>query len=123
VTTLANGVLTVTSDLAVTGGFQHNNGTVTGPGTITVAGLFTWLDGTQSGTGTTIANGGMALGGAAVVTQSTRTLTLNGASAWTAGRWNVQHGATINNNAAFDIQIDEQINHVTGTITTFSWPP
>jgi hypothetical protein len=62
----------------------------------------------------------MALGGASTVTQSVRTLTLNGASTWTAGRWNVQHGAIINNNAAFDIQFDEQMNHITGANTTFT---
>ncbi len=118
--TVSGGTLTASSDLAITGTMQHTNGTVAGAGEVTVAGLYTWLDGLQTGSAETIANGGILVSGGATKSLSARTLTLNGASTWDAGQWNLGDAATINNNAALDIQADKRLAHAGGAVSTFN---
>jgi len=70
--------------------------------------------------GETIANGGVVLSGAGGRDQNSRTLTMNAASTWSIGRTRLWHGATINNNAAFDIQTDEDMLLWSGAVSTFN---
>ena len=117
---VTNGTLTTTGDLAISGTLEQSGGVMNGLGTVRVRGVFTWSGGNQSEAGETIANGGVVLSGASGRDQNSRTLTMNGASTWSAGRTRLWHGATINNNAAFDIQTDEDMLFHLGDVSTFN---
>jgi hypothetical protein len=83
----------------------------------------TWQAGTQAdiqaGTGETIAAGGLLLEGGGFKDLQSRTLTLDSPTTWTAGQVRLWNAATLTNNSAFDIQTDENLQHTSGTISTF----
>jgi hypothetical protein len=74
----------------------HTSGTLSGTGIVTTTGLYTWSSGTMSGTGNTVANGGLALGGAgSTQTLDQRTLVVNNATLTNSGTFTASNGADI----------------------------
>ena len=125
-TQINGGTASFTQTLASTNLLTLSGGTLGGTGTLAASGLFTWAGGSQDGGGTTTANGGFTWLTTSKVIRA-RTLNLNSAGAWVAGRIDHGVGAVINNSGAWDWQSDDDflfnqggargVLNNTGTIT------
>ena len=95
-------------DVTLTGG------TIDGAGDLNVSGAFSWTGGTMSGSGTTtIASAAtLTINSGAVGVQ--RQITNNGTITWVAGQLQMSNG-TINNNATFTAQPNNNIGNFGGT--------
>ena len=110
---VSGGTLTISTSHSVTG-VTHSAGTIDGAGNLNVSGAFSWTGGTTSGSGTTTiaATSTLTINSGAVGIQ--RTITNNGTITWVAGQLQMSNG-TINNNATFTAQPNNNISNFGGT--------
>jgi len=94
-----------------------------GDGPFTLNGPSDWGHAVIEGTGAFTNNGTMTISNSDVKTLDARTITNQGTMRFTGtGNMNVSNGATIANlaGATFDFQTDADINHTSGSTTTFN---
>jgi hypothetical protein len=109
------------STFTATGTYTQTAGTLTGAGILTVTGLLTWSGGTMAGSGQPVANGGMALNGAADKVLEQRSFSNAGTATWTdTGNLVLGVGAAVTNQAGaiFDAQNDAAFVYSSGAAPT-----